>query len=160
MANSDQKNMVKETKHVNGITRREVFSEIVMQGDILGPLISSLQVGTFGKECLEQDKHLYYFKNKVPIPPLGLVDDLFTISTCGVKTTMMNNYINSKTAMKRLQFGTSKCIKLHVGKSCNKTLCKDLFVGGWKVDAVTDTETGICAQTEHFGGMEEMKVKE
>ena len=33
-------------------------------------------------------------------------------------------------------------------------------VGGWKVDAVTDTETGICAQTEHFGGMEEMKVKE
>ena len=91
---------------------------------------------------------------------MGLVDDLFTISSCGVKTTMMNNLINSKTALKRLQFGTSKCIKLHVGKSCNKTLCKDLFVGGWKVDAVTDTETGICAQTEHFGGMEEMKVKE
>jgi hypothetical protein len=118
-----------------------------MQRDVLAPLISSLQVDTIGKECLAESKHLYYFKGKVAIPPLGLVDDLFTISTCGVKTTMMNNFINSKTAMKRLQFGTSRCIKLHVGKSCNKPLCKDLFVGGWKVDAVTDTETGICAQT-------------
>ena len=131
-----------------------------MQGDVLAPLISSLQVDTIGKECLAESKHLYYYKDKVAIPPLGLVDDLFTISTCGVKTTMMNNYINSKTAMKRLQFGTSKCIQLHVGKSCNKVICRDLYVGGWKVDVVTDTETGKSAQTEHFGGMEKKKVKQ
>ena len=56
------------------------------------------------KECLEEGKHLYYYKDIVPVPPLGLVDDLFTISTCGYKTTKMNQYINSKTAMKRLQF--------------------------------------------------------
>ena len=109
-------------------------STIVMHGDVLAPLISSLQVDTIGKECLLESKHLYYYKGKVPIPPLGLVDDLFTISTCGFKTSMLNNFINSKTAMKRLQFGTEKCIKLHIGKSCNETLCRDLFVGGWKVD--------------------------
>ena len=68
-----------------------------MQGDVLAPLISSLQVDTMGKECLEEGKHLYYYKNIVPIPPLGLVDDLFTISSCGYKTTMMSQYINSKT---------------------------------------------------------------
>ena len=102
-------------KTPNGISRREVFSDIVMQGDVLAPLISSLQVDTFGKECLEQNKHLYYFKNKVPIPPLGLVDDLFTISTCGLNTTMMNQFLNTKTALKKLQFGTTKCVKLHVG---------------------------------------------
>ena len=144
----------------NGLSRRETFKEIVMQGDVLAPLISSLQVDTIGKECLAESKHLYYYKDKVAIPPLGLVDDLFTISTCGVKTTMMNSFINSKTAMKRLQFGTSKCIKLHVGKSCNETLCKDLSVGGWKLDVVENTENGQCDQTEHFGGMEKMKVKE
>merc|ERR1712030_61278 len=77
-------------KTPNGITRREKFKEIVMQGDVLAPLMSSLQVDTIGKECFEQEKHLYYFEDTVPVPPLGLVDDLFTISVCGHKTNMMN----------------------------------------------------------------------
>ena len=45
--------------------------EIVMQGDVLAPLIFSLQADTMGKECLDMGKHLYYYKDKVPIPPLG-----------------------------------------------------------------------------------------
>ena len=143
----------------SGLSRRDTFNEIVMQGDVLAPIISSLQVDTIGKECLQDAKHLYYYKDKVPIPPLGLVDDLFTISTCGFKTNMMNTFINSKTGMKRLQFGTSKCIKLHIGKSCNDTLCRDLFVGGWERDVVTDPVTGKVTQSEHFGGLEKMKVK-
>ena len=84
----------------NGLSRRETFKDIVMQGDVLAPLISSLQVDTMGKECLEEGKHLYFYKNIVPIPPLGLVDDLLTISPCGYQTTMMNSFINSKSAMK------------------------------------------------------------
>ena len=44
----------------NGISRRETFKDIVMQGDVLAPLISSLHVDTIGKECLENEKHLYY----------------------------------------------------------------------------------------------------
>ena len=74
----------------NGLSKRECVKEIVMQGDVLAPIISSLQVDTMGKECLEEGKHLYYYKSILPIPPLGLVDDLFTISTCGYKTTMLN----------------------------------------------------------------------
>ena len=42
----------------SGITKRETIPEIVMQGDVLAPLISSLQVDTMGKECLEEEKHL------------------------------------------------------------------------------------------------------
>ena len=45
-------------------------------------------------------------KKGVPIPPLGLVDDLLTISTCGYKTTLMNKYISSKTGMKKLHLVT------------------------------------------------------
>ena len=117
---------------MNGMSRRETFKKIGMQGDVLAPLISSLPVDTIGKECLEEGKHLYLFKGKVPIPPLGLVDDLFTISTCGSNTTRMSQFINDKTALKRLQFGTSKCVKLHVGKTKNEILCKDLYVEcGW-----------------------------
>ena len=144
----------------NGLSRREVFKEIVMQGDALAPLISSLQVDTIGKECLKESNHLYYYKGEVPIPPLALVDDLFTISTCGFKTNMLNNFINSKTAMKKLQFGTKKCVKLQVGKSCNETLCRDLYVGGWKVDIETDVSTGEVSRKEYFAGMEKMEKKE
>ena len=124
------------------------------------PLICSLQVNTIGKECLEEEKHLYYYKNVVPIPPLGMVDDLFTISTCGYKTSLMNQFINSKTGMKKLQFGTAKCVKLHVGKTHHNFLCSDLFVDGWKVEVKTDTTTGKCVQTESFGGPEQMGVKD
>ena len=93
-------------KTPNGLSRREAFYEIVMQGDVLAPLISSLQVDTMGKECLEENKHLYYYKVVVTIPPLGMADGLFSISTCGFKTTVMNQSINSKTSIKRFQFGT------------------------------------------------------
>ena len=60
--------------------------------------------------------------------------------------------------MKKLQFGTSKCFKLNVGKTCNETLCKDLFVDGWKIDIVEDADTGKSVQKESFAGPEKMKV--
>ena len=128
-------NVAVQTPH--GISRREKFEEIVMQGDVLAPLISSLQVDTMGKECLEKQKHLFYFRDSVPIGPLGMVDDLLTISECGVKTNLMNQYINFKTGTKRLQFGTSKCVKMHIGKPDN-ILCKDVHC------ACRGLESGCC----------------
>ena len=77
----------------HGLSRRELFDEIVMQVDVLAPLISSLQVDTMGKECFEDKKHLYYFKDIVPIGPLGMVDDLLTISECGYKTNLLNQLL-------------------------------------------------------------------
>ena len=93
----------------HGISRRESFEDLVIQGDVLAPLISSLQVDTIGKECIENKKHLYYFKNIIPIPPLGMIDDLLTISECGHKTKLVNEYINFKTESKRLQWN----LKMH-----------------------------------------------
>ena len=120
-----------------------------MQGDVLDPLISSLQVDTFGKKSMEEKNHLFYYKNKVPIRPLGMVDDLLTINECGVKTTLMNQFINVKTGTKRLQFGTTKCIKMHIGKSKCDILCKDL-PGEWQEDVITVPETGKCSKSEYF----------
>ena len=48
---------------------------------------------------------------------------------------------------------------MHIGKIRNETLCKDLYVDGWKLDVVKDTETGKSTQTEQFGGQERMGVK-
>ena len=62
--------------------------------------------------------------------------------------------------MKKLQFGTSKCFKLHVGKTVDETLCRDLFVDGWKIDLVEDAETGKVEQIESFAGPELMSEKD
>ena len=72
---------------------------------------------------------------------------------------MMNKYINTKSAMKKLQFGTSKCVKLHVGKTCNKTLCGDVHVDGWNLNVVTDPVTGQTYQEEEFAGQVRMGEK-
>ena len=55
----------------SGISKRVVIPEIMMQGDVLAPLISSLQVDTMGKECLVENNHIYLYKDQVPIPPPG-----------------------------------------------------------------------------------------
>ena len=150
-------NVAVQTPH--GLSRRETLEDIVMQGDVLAPLISSLQVDTFGKECLEEKKHLFYFKGIVPIGPLGMVDDLLTVSECGFKTNLMNQFINFKTGTKRLQFGTSKFIKMHIGRTKSEILCKDLVVGGWKVEVDTDPATGVCSQSDIFQGNQKMTCK-
>ena len=146
-----------QTPH--GLSKRELFEDLVMQGDVLSPLISSLQVDKIGKDCLENKKHLYYFKDVVPIPPLEMMDDLLTISECGYKTKLLNEFINFKTGTKRLQFGASKCIKMHIGKEKSEILCKDLFVGEWKDEVVEDSETDGYKMKEHFSGNVKMEEK-
>ena len=83
-------NMIFEANRLNkvavntpaGITAREEIEEIVLQGEVFGPLQCSVQVDTFGKECLEEGKFLYKYKGCVDIPPLAMVDDLLTVSEC------------------------------------------------------------------------------
>ena len=95
-----------------GETKREEMQKFVMQGEIFGPLCCSVTVDTFGKECLQNGKNLYYYKGKVGIPPLAMIDDLLCVSKCGIKSVLMNAFINAKTNMKKLQFGESKCHKI------------------------------------------------
>ena len=81
-----------------------------------------------------------------------MVDDLLTISECGFKTNLLNEYINFKTGTKKLQFGTSKCIKMHIGKENSEILCKDVHVGEWKNEVMDDPVTGDYKIHEYFSG--------
>ena len=80
-----------------------------MQGETFGPLCCSVQVDSFGKECLQKGNLLYQYKGEVGLPPLAMVYDLVCISECGINSVLMNSYINTKTNIKKLQFGISKC---------------------------------------------------
>ena len=112
-------------KTPNGLSDRKTLNEIILQGDVFGPIECSVSVNTFGNECLEEGKHLYLYKGEVEIPILTMVDDALSISECGYKTNMMNAFTYAKTNMKKLQYGVQKCFKMHVGKSCYKEICSD-----------------------------------
>ena len=120
----------------SGLTERATIKNIVMQGEVLGPIECSVTVDKFGKECLAEQKLLYSYKGLVGVPPLAMVDDLACVSVCGVDTVKMNGYINAKTNVKKLQFGHEKCHRMHIGrKTC---YCPDLFIDNWKVEPIYD----------------------
>ena len=91
----------------------------------------SVQVDSFGKECLSENKHLYLYRGAVGVPPIAMVDDLLAVSNCGIETVKTNGFLNAKTNVKKLQFGSDKCHKMHVGKKHH--LCPDLFVDNWEL---------------------------
>ena len=124
----------------NGLTSREYIHNIVLQGDVFGPIECSVLVDTFGKECIAEQKHLYMYKETVGVPPLAMVDDLVAISHCGLDSVVMNAFLNSKSNVKKLQFGIQKCHKLHVGKE--KKSCPDLYLDEWVVEVVDHSEAG------------------
>ena len=142
-----------------GKTTRENIHNVITQGDVFGPLLCSKQVDTFGKECLEDTKYNYMYKNEVEIPPLGMVDDLLCISECGFKTTMLNTYMNVKTSSKKLQFGETKCKKLHIGKFCEDFKCTDISVDCWEEIKVFNNEIGVDTLEENFVGEKELEEK-
>ena len=127
-------------KTPHGLTDRVEVNKIILQGDVFGPIECSVSVDTYGKECLAEEMHLYSYKGEVQVPPLAMVDDLLIVSECGYKAAMANAYINTKSNLKKLQFGTEKCHKMHVGK-VNEEICPDLFVDGWRLGNVEEVET-------------------
>ena len=139
-----------------GFSEREDVSRIVLQGETLGPLLCSVQVDTFGKECIAQGKYLYYYHGTVPIPPLGMVDDVIAVSKCGLQSVEVNAFLNTKTNLKQLQYGHKKCKKMHVGAlTC---YCPDLYIDKWKLDEVSQANVGIRSLEDVHDG--QVKIEE
>ena len=88
-----------------------------------------------------------------------MIDDLLSISECGVESVKSNAFLNSKTNIKKLQFGGDKCYKLHIGKK--KHLCPELLhVDSWKLRKENVNETGIKNLKDVFNGDLKMESKE
>ena len=113
-----------------GYTERVNIENIVLQGEVFGPLQCSVQVDTIAKECIKEKKFLFPYKNFVEIPPLSMVDDLACIAESGVKSVEMNSFINTKTLLKKLQFGTEKCHQVCVG--VKEHIISQLSISSWK----------------------------
>ena len=136
-ANSKNKVAVKT---LNDTTERVLIEDIVMQGEVMAPLECSVSVDTFGKECQIEEKYLFYYRDKVGIPSLSMVDDLVNISECGLESVKLNAFINAKSNTKKFQFGKEKCHKLHIG--CKDQNCPDLYLDTWKIEESEEYDTG------------------
>ena len=73
---------------------------------------------------------------------------------------MGHSYIKFKTSSKKLQFGPTKCKKMHIGKSRENFKCQPLFVENWKENEVEDSETGEIKIEDTCDGDEIMEEKD
>ena len=162
--------LYKINSHVNvavktpvGKTNRGAIQRAIIQGDVFGPMMCGKQIDEIGKECLESGKYTYSYKGEVEIPPLIMLDDLISISECGPKSAMANAFIRLKTNTKKLQFGSEKCKKIHIGKYCDQYKCLPLFVESWEEKELETTKSCDPKQikiNDVMMGEEEMELKD
>ena len=134
-----------------GITKRVDLNKVVAQGEINSPLKCSITVDSIASEHVTNLKdHLYHYKDSVPIPPLGMVDDTIGISNCGLDSVLMTAHLNAQTNIKKLQFGEDKCHKLHIGTNTN--VCCDNFVDTWLMERKGEDITSIMELVDREGG--------
>ena len=103
----------KRTENIN-------FKRIELQGSVSSPMRCSITTDSLGKEILSNyglSQILYKYRGCVMIPPLMMIDDVLSVTECGVNSLKMNALVLSKMATKRLELGASKCYQLHVGKT-------------------------------------------
>ena len=87
----------------------------------------SVSIDTIGKECLENvHPVLYKYKNCTSVPPLSLIDDVITVSSCSSDSVRMNATIQAKIQGKQLELGQKKCFQMHIGR--NSGYCPSLTV--------------------------------
>ena len=157
MLNEANENVIFAVKTPSGITETRSISNKIMQGDVMAPLLSSNFVDVNIVKSAKSTGNIYMFKDKVPIPPLIMQDDTLTISACGTKTQKMNNLINTCASMMGLQFGSYKCVKMHIGKNHNADICGRGNVDAW-VDVLSKTEKGEDMLEDRYIGKINMKT--
>ena len=84
----------------------------------------NFRITMWGKETMASNnnsKTLYQYKDCVKIPAMSFVDDVLSITECGVDSIKMNALVQSKVDTKKLELSDTKCVKMHIGG--NQNLC-------------------------------------
>ena len=103
-----------------GPTTEFKLEELIMQGSVFGPIKSTIQIDTLGRDCMKNNQGLFKYKSVLSIPPLALIDDCLGFSTCSSDAVLMNSILNSKIAAKKLRLSSEKCRHLHISKKQSK----------------------------------------
>ena len=85
-----------------------------MQGTVWGSLLCTSTIDCLGKKCYYMSEDLYQYR-EVPIQPVGMVDDIISVTNVN-KTQEMNRLINTFIESKKLRLSKKKCFQIHIGK--------------------------------------------
>ena len=157
MATSNQTNGHHQANKTNNISivlpqgksENAIVSDCILQGETFAPLLCSSHVDSIGKECIEEGKYLYMFRNSVGVPPLTLIDDCISVAKCGIESIELNEYLNMKTNMKKLQYNEKKCYKMHTGPKSDN--CPELKINSWRVKNVENIQTSEYETIDEMG---------
>jgi hypothetical protein len=108
------KNAQVAIKTSTGTTQRMSIKDTIMQGTVWGSLLCTSTIDKLGKLCYKTPQNLYEYKG-VPIPPLGMVDDIICV-TNATKSAEMNQLVNTFIESKNLTLSAQKCFQIHIGK--------------------------------------------
>ena len=122
-----------------GPTDEFTLKRIVMQGSVFGPIKSTIQIDTLGRDCQKHNQGLFKYKNVLSIIPLALIDDCLGISKCGADAVELNAILNTKIHSKKLRLSAEKCNHLHISKR-NTTCYSEL-----KADNVVMKKSTVCS---------------
>ena len=111
-------------KTAQGLTKRISINDVIMQGTVWGSLFCTSTMDMLGKEAYKQPEQLYKYHG-VPIPPLGMVDDIICVSSVE-NVVSMNSLINTFVDHKKLKLSEKKCFRIHIGEGHRN--CPDLKV--------------------------------
>ena len=149
------------------------LEKIILQGTVFAPLKCSIQVETLEKDCSQKDgaKVLYNYKNCVKIPPLSMVDDILTVSKCGLQSIEMNSILNAKIESKKLRMSEDKCFHIHISKkkskcttdlkvhdSVMKKSSSAVYVGDVLSETASINETVRARETKSIGLINQISV--
>ena len=133
-----------------GLTDRVNVQKIVKQGEIVSSLKCTVTVDSIAEKHEENlNKHLFLYKEIVPVPPLTMVDDTVGIANCGLDSALSTCHLNTQTNIKKLQFGQNKCHKLHIGQSSH--LCTNDTIDTWKLQKEKDFVSSILDMVDIEG---------
>ena len=93
-----------------GLTERFEMNDIEMQGTVMGQIKCSVQLDTLGRDCYERQKGLYLYNDCISVPPLQMIDDLASFSTCSPQSIITNAIINGKIEAKKLKLSKTMCV--------------------------------------------------
>ena len=139
------------------MTDRFEINQNVLQGDVFGNIMASNKIEKFGKQCLENIEHIYMYRDTIPIAPFTMCDDLFVISECGYQTELVAAYLNCQARFNFLQYGLSKCFKIHVGKYKEKYKCQPVYLDSWKSEEIEEKKSGTIKFSEKYIGKTQIK---
>ena len=97
-----------------GVSERKDIQNVIMQGTVWAGMQCTATMDKLGKIVYQNPDIAYKYRGKVVVPPLEMVDDVLTVSKCGVTSITMNSLVNSFMSSKKLQLNRTKCAKIHV----------------------------------------------